>query len=243
MSRLTSRSATIAIAVTSIFSALDVALGAIPGWWISWAAIIKPLDGILLGPIAGPYAATLGGLIGNFIWPQTAVLFVFTWVPGILGAFAAGAMIKSEKYSLWILVVIIYVVLIGAFYFHPVGNTVAFWALYDKVIALALIFPTTKIIKKLKTNGSLNVKRLALALALISFIGTEIDDIAGNVLFMFLELYKLFGFKPEDLPPIYMGGALIMPAQRVLVAILATLVAVPLFKVFEKSEIIRWPLT
>jgi len=243
MSKLTPRSATIVIAIISIFAALDVALGAIPGWWISWAAIIKPLDGIILGPIAGPYAATLGGLIGNFIWPQTAVLSVFTWVPGILGAFAAGAMIKSGKYPLWILVAIIYIVLIGAFYFHPVGNTVALWALYDKVIALALIFPTTKIIKKLKTNESLNVKWLTPALALIAFIGTEIDDITGNVLFMFLELYNLFGIPPEALPPLYISGALIMPAQRVLVAILATLVAVPLFKVFEKSEVANWPLT
>lgn len=243
MSRLTSRSATMVISVISIFAALDVALGAIPGWWISWAAIIKPLHGIMLGPVAGPYAAIIGGLIGNFIWPQTAVLSVFTWIPGILGAFVAGILIKSERYPLWILVVTIYIVLIGAFYFHPVGKTVALWALYDKTIALALIFPTAKLIKKLKTNESLNLKWLTPALALISFIGTEADDIAGNVLFMFLELYNLFGIPVESLPSLYMGGAIIMPAQRVLVAVLATLVAVPLFKVFEKNEMIRWPLT
>lgn len=69
MSKLTSRSATVVISIVSVFAALDVALGAIPGWWVSWAAIIKPLHGIMLGPIAGPYAAIIGGLIGNFIWP------------------------------------------------------------------------------------------------------------------------------------------------------------------------------
>jgi hypothetical protein len=243
MSKLTSRSATVVISIISVFAALDVALGVIPGWWISWAAIIKPLHGIMLGPIAGPYAAIIGGLIGNFIWPQTAVLSVFTWVPGVLGALAAGLLIKSEKYPLWIIVAIMYIMLIGAFYFHPVGNMVALWALYDKVIALALIFPTAKLVKKLRNNGMLNLKWLAPTLGLISFIGTEMDDIVGNIIFMFFGLYNVFGISTEDLPFVYMSGALIMPAQRLLVALLATAVAVPLFKVFEKSKIIKWPLT
>jgi hypothetical protein len=234
---------TIVIALMAIFAALDVALGALPGWWISWAAIIKPLYGIMLGPIAGPYAAILGGIIGNFIWPQTAVLSIFTWVPGILGAFASGAIVKGEKSPLWILTLIIYVALISAFYFHPVGNTVALWALYDKIIALALIFPTVKIIKKSGIGESLNFKWLPIALALTSFIGTEADDVTGNAIFMYLELYNLFGIPPEALPPLYMAGAVIMPVQRVLVAILAMLIAVPLFKIFGKGVLVRWPLT
>lgn len=92
-------------------------------------------------------------------------------------------------------------------------------------------------------SGSLNITWLAPTLALTSFIGTEMDNLAGNVLFMYLELYKFFGIPPEVLPLLYISGALIMPVQRVLVAILAMLIAVPLFKVFEKSEVIRWPLT
>jgi len=243
MSRLTSSSKAIIISIIAIFAALDVALAAIPGWWINWAAIIKPLHGIMLGPIAGSLAAIIGGLIGNFFWPQTAVLSIFTWVPGILGAFAAGIMIKSERHNLWILLAMIYIAFIGAFYLHPVGRAVALLALYDKIITLALIFPTAKFVKKLKSNGSSNVKWLTPTLALISFIGTEADDLVGNVLFVFLELYKFFGIPIEDLPYIYMSGAIIMPGQRVLVAILATLVVVPLFKIFEKDGIIKWPLT
>jgi hypothetical protein len=187
----------------------------------------------------------IGGIIGNFIWPHTAVLAVFTWVPGILGALASGIIVKGEKSHLWTFALAVHATLISAFYLHPVGNTVALWALYDKVIALALIFPTVKIVKKsrISEGESLDVKWLLPALALTSFIGTEADDITGNVIFMYLELYKLFGIPPEALPPLYVAGAVIMPLQRVLVAIIATLVAVPLFKAFEKSALIRWPLT
>jgi MFS family permease len=236
---------TIVAGLMSVFAALDVALSALPGWWISWAAIIKPLYGIMLGPVAGPCAAIIGGIIGNFIWPHTAVLAVFTWVPGILGALASGIIVKGEKSHLWTFALAVHATLISAFYLHPVGNTVALWALYDKVIALALIFPTVKIVKKsrISEGESLDVKWLLPALALTSFIGTEADDITGNVIFMYLELYKLFGIPPEALPPLYVAGAVIMPLQRVLVAIIATLVAVPLFKAFEKSALIRWPLT
>jgi hypothetical protein len=111
------------------------------------------------------------------------------------------------------------------------------------VIALVLVFPAAKLISMMKTEDGLNLKWLAPAVGLVSFIGTEIDDITGNVLFMFLELYKLFGFSAEDLIPLYFGGAFIMPAQRILIALLATVVAVPILKVFEKNKIISWPLT
>jgi hypothetical protein len=100
-----------------------------------------------------------------------------------------------------------------------------------------------KIIKKSGIGESLNFKWLPIALALTSFIGTEADDVTGNAIFMYLELYNLFGIPPEALPPLYMAGAVIMPVQRVLVAILAMLIAVPLFKIFGKGVLVRWPLT
>lgn len=74
-------------------------------------------------------------------------------------------------------------------------------------------------------------------------MGTEADDITGNVLFMFLEIFNAFGIPVEILPSLYIAGAFIMPVQRILVAILAAGIAVPLFKVFEKKPVVRWPLT
>lgn len=217
---------------------MDVVLGAIPGWWISWAAIIKPLHGVVLGPIAGLLAALIGGIVGNFIWPHTAVLAIFTWMPGILGALAAGLMVKRR----WKLVMAIFAVLIVAFYLHPVGKLVALWALYDKVIALVLVLPAAKFVDTM-LKDKLNLKKVTTAIGFVSFIGTEVDDITGNVLFMFLELYKVWGIPVEALIPLYTAGAFIMPAQRVVIALLAMAVATPLLNALERGKIISWPLT
>ncbi|MFQ6116334.1 MAG: hypothetical protein ACE5NG_19930, partial [bacterium] len=141
---------------------MDVVLGAIPGWWISWAAIIKPLHGVVLGPIAGLLAALIGGIVGNFIWPHTAVLAIFTWMPGILGALAAGLMVKRR----WKLVMAIFAVLIVAFYLHPVGKLVALWALYDKVIALVLVLPAAKFVDTM-LKDKLNLKKVTTAIGFV----------------------------------------------------------------------------
>ncbi len=226
------------VALIGVFAATDVALGVIPGWWISWAAIVKPLHGIILGPIAGTFAALIGGLIGNFIWPQTAVLAVFTWMPGIFGALAAGLMVKRQ----WKFVVVLYAASALAFYLHPVGNLVAMWALYDKMIALVLILPAAMLMDKV-LREKLDLEKLTPAIGLISFIGTEADDVIGNVLFMFLGLYNLWGIPVEDLPPLYAAGAFIMPMQRVVIALIAMAVGTSLIRALERGKMISWPPT
>ena len=226
------------VALVAVFAAVDVILGALPAWWISWAAIIKPLHGVFLGPMGGVLAAFIGGIIGNVVWPQTAVLAIFTWIPGLVGALGAGLMVKRS----WKLVAVIFAALIIAFYLHQVGRMLAFWALYDKIVALALIFPAAVLIKKMLKSG-LEWKYLTPTITLISFVGTQIDNMVGNDLFIFLKLYELFGISVDALLPLYVTGAFIMVAQRVVVAIIAGIVGAPLLKAIQKSGSIPWPLT
>ena len=226
------------LTLIAVFAAIDVILAALPAWWISWAAVIKPLHGIFLGPLGGMLAAFIGGIIGNLVWPQTAVLAVFTWIPGLIGALGAGLMIKRS----WKLVFVILGVLLLMFYLHPIGRTLALWALYDKVIALILIYPTAILLKKMLESG-LEWKYLTPTLILVSFIGTQIDNTVGNNLFIFLKLYELFGISADTLLPIYITGAFVMTAQRIVIAVVAGLIGTPLLKIIQKSGTIPWPLT
>lgn len=226
------------VTLVAVFAAIDVILGALPGWWISWAAVIKPLHGIFLGPIGGIFAAFIGGIIGNFIWPQTAILAVFTWIPGLVGALGAGLMVKR----LWKYAALILGALILAFYFHPIGRMLALWALYDKIIALGLVYPAAILLNKMLKSG-LTWKYLTPTLILLSFVGTQIDNTVGNCLFIFLKLYEVFGITVDALLPIYITGAFVMTAQRVVIAIIAGIVGSPLLKFIQKSGVIPWPLT
>ncbi len=227
------------LTLIAVFAAIDVILAALPAWWISWASVIKPLHGIFLGPLGGMLAAFIGGIIGNMIWPHTAVLGFYTWIPGVLGALGAAFMVKRY----WKLVFVILGVLILMFYLDPIGRTLALWALYDKVIALILIYPTAILVKKMLESG-LEWKYLTPTLILISFIGTQIDNIVGNNLFILLRLYELlFGMPVDALLPIYMTGAFVMTAQRIVIAVIAGLIGTPILKFIQKSGTIPWPLT
>ena len=225
------------VAFVAVFAAIDVILSAIPAWWISWAAVIKPLHGIFLGPLGGALAAFIGGIIGNIFWPQTAILVVFTWIPGLVGAFGAGLLVKRQ----WKPVTVILAILIVAFYLHPVGKTLALWALYDKVIALILVYPAAILLKKL-VDSDLEWKHLTPTIILISFVGTQIDNTVGNDLFIFLRLYELFGISADALLPLYVTGAFVMTAQRIAIAIIAGIVGTPLLR-FTRSKGMPWPLT
>jgi len=224
------------VAFVAVFAAIDVILSAIPAWWISWAAVIKPLHGIFLGPLGGALAALIGGIIGNVFWPQTAVLALFTWVPGLVGAFGAGLLVKRQ----WKAVAVILAILIVAFYLDPVGKTLALWALYDKVIALILVYPAAILLKKMVDSG-LEWKYLTPTMILISFVATQIDNTVGNDLFITLRLYELFGISADTLLPLYVTGAFVMTAQRIAIAIIAGIVGAPLLK-FIRSKGMPCPL-
>jgi hypothetical protein len=224
------------VAFVAAFAAIDVILAAVPAWWISWAAVMKPLHGIFLGPLGGALAAFIGGIIGNAIWPQTAVLAIFTWIPGLMGAFGTGLIVKRS----WKAVAVMLAILIVVFYLHPVGRILAIWALYDKVIALILIYPTAILFKKMLDSG-LEWRYLTPTMMLVSFVGTQIDNTVGNDLFIFLRLYELFGISADALLPLYVTGAFVMTAQRIAIAIIAGVVGAPLLK-FIRSKGMSWPL-
>jgi len=226
------------VAMVAVFAAVDVILGALPAWWISWAAVIKPLHGVFLGPLGGVFAAFIGGVIGNIVWPQTAVLALFTWIPGLLGALGAGLMVKR----IWKPVLAILGAFILVFYLHPVGRMLALWALYDKVAAFALVYPAAVLLEKMLKSG-LEWKYLAPTMSLISFVGTQIDNMVGNDLFIFLKLYELFGISVDALLPLYVTGAFVMTAQRVAIAVIAGVVGSPLLKAVQRSRFMPWPLT
>jgi len=124
------------VAFVAVFAAIDVILSQFRGGWISWAAVIKPLHGIFLGPLGGALAALIGGIIGNVFWPQTAVLALFTWVPGLVGAFGAGHSLSVNGRPCRHLCHPHCGILSGSYRkdSRPL-------ALYDKVVALILVYP------------------------------------------------------------------------------------------------------
>ncbi len=107
---------------------------------------------------------------------------------------------------------------------------------------MILIYPTAILLERM-LKSDLTWKYITPTLILVSFIGTQIDNTVGNCLFIFLKLYEVFGISVEALLPIYITGAFVMAAQRVVIALVAGVVGTPLLKFIHKSGVIPWPLT
>jgi len=225
------------VAYTSLFAALDVVLGVLPALpMISWAAFMKPFEGIALGSLGGPIAALIGGIVGMLLFPAAAGLGLYTFSTGVIGAAVAGLLV-DERVKIAAALMVIPLL---AFLANPLGREIAVPALYDQVIALILLYPAYLMVKKAKANQ----KYLPLALFLVAFIGTEADNLTGNALFIDLHLYSvLYGLPASSLYDLYLGGAFIYPMGRVLVGIANAIVGAPALIALKKANLLSWPLT
>jgi len=231
--------ATKLITLVSAFAALDIILTALPliPYGPSAGALVKPSEGILLGPWGGMFAALIGGIVSSVIWPATAVLGLATWIPGVIGAFCAGMLIKGK----WKAVIVLFAAILAAFYLHPFGPGVFLYADWDKIIAFVLIIPVSMLVKR-QMGSRESVKALAPVIGLVSLIATEMDGATGNLIFL-LEAEPFFGLKKEMLTALFIPYTFLDPGTRVLVGVVCALVLTPVLVAAEKANLLKWPLT
>lgn len=227
------------ITLVSVFAALDIVLSAIPliPYGPSAAVFLKPSEGIFLGPWGGMLAAFVGGLVSSLIWPSTAVLGLATWIPGALGALVAGLIMKGR----WRLAISAMAAAIVAFILHPYGLSVFMYADWDKVIALFLIYPASRLVKR---NMGLNmtVKSLMPIIGLVAFTATEMDGATGNVIFLIMA-GPVFGLTREMLPPLFLPYTFVDCGVRIFTAIVCALVLTPILVAARKVHLLQWLLT
>jgi hypothetical protein len=225
--------------LVSALAALDIVLTAVPliPYGPSAGALVKPSEGILLGPWGGMFAAFVGGIVSSVIWPSTAVLGLATWIPGVIGAFGAGTLLKGR----WKPISAVLAVILLAFFVHPFGPAVFLYANWDKVIALGLVYPVFRFAKREMRNRE-SVRALTPVIGLVSFIATELDGATGNLVFL-LEAQPVFGLTKEMLPALFIPYTFLDPATRVLVGVVCALVLAPVLVAAEKANLLKWPLS
>jgi hypothetical protein len=227
------------IALVGSVAALDIILAAIPliPYGPSAAVLLKPSEGILLGAVGGPLAAFIGGAVSSVIWPSTAVLGWATWVPGLVGAFGAGMLMKRR----WKPVAVTMLIVLLGFLLHPFGPPVFLYANWDKTIALLLVYPVYRFTNR-RLNDRQSAKALLPAIGLIALIATEMDGATGNLVFL-LEAGPIFGLTAQMLPSMFIPYTFLDAGVRVLVGIVCAIVLTPVLIAVEKANLLKWPLT
>ena len=228
---------TTAIALVGASQALDIIMEAIPfiPYGPSAGVMMKPIEGIFLGPLAGLVAAFVGGIVSSLIWPSTAVLGLATWIPGVFGPLVSG--LKKR----WKLVVLILAGVLVAFFLHPYGRSIFLYANWDKVIALLLVVPVSRVVNR-TLGKAVTIKSLVPMVGFISFIATETDGASGNLVFLFMA-GPIFGIGPQTLPSLFIPYAFLDAGVRVITGIICALVLSPVLVATRRANLVRWPLT
>ena len=220
------------VSLASVFAALHAMLYFVSfGLWRNWGIYLEPLEGIILGPKIGFFAAFVGSLTARMIKPDAFWMFGVIAEP--LSVLAAGFLSKGE----WKPVLAMYTVMLSAYFLHPFGRALPFWTILDILSALVLTFPAAKLGVNLFKG---NVRRLSIALALVSFVCIATDSLLRVFLLVPCGLHTLFFTSFEGLYTVFVGAAFDSYVEDVIVVVVSFLVGTPLLlstsKLLRKNE-------
>ncbi|MFW9962588.1 MAG: hypothetical protein ACFFCX_03450 [Candidatus Sifarchaeia archaeon] len=128
------------VAFVAVFAALTAVLDIIPafgfssGVWDSWAFLLSPIIGILLGPYLGAVSVGLGSFIGHAIMPRDTIEFLF--MIGLSVGAAVGGFVYQQK---WELVLGIYSVMLLGYFIYPISWELPWWGIWDILVGYGVV--------------------------------------------------------------------------------------------------------
>jgi hypothetical protein len=231
--------------LVAVFAALYYALSlvspyvpavGIPDLRIKLEALMASVFGLILGPYLGALTAFTGASVTWALPPASANPFD---APFLLSPPINALVVGLIFYKKWKWGSVILGVLIAAFLFLPPSQPisenylVAIAVLWDKVIALFLVFPTLWLSRKNPNPGYIPIM-----LFLVTFIGNQADNMWGADIFAVPFVYEgIFGILDVgQVRLLFMLSPFIYPAIRLVQATLATAIAVPLLRALKGTK-------
>jgi hypothetical protein len=209
------------LSLTAIFAALHAVLYFISfGLWRNWGIYLESIEGIILGPKIGFFAALIGSTIGRIANP-TDPFWMFGIIAEPVSVLIAGFLARAK----WKPALAAYAIMLSAYFIHPFGRALPLWTILDVLFALVLIYPAARFSRNLFTT---DVKRLPIALVLISFVAIATDSLLRVFLLVPCGLYGLFFESFNDLYVVFVGAAIDSYIEDLIVVIVSFLVGVPL---------------
>jgi hypothetical protein len=203
-----------------------------PSKSITAAAITAPIIGFLLGPCIGALSATLGGTItffaGNFYPPS--------FVSGIVTACIAGLQCRGKR----VLSTLLYFLFFVFFCFYP--SIGPFWLFplsmwFQTIGLLVLISPLGSLaINNVKTNSN---RKLVLSFFIISLTSTLSGQISGSLTNVLSAQAGILPLPEGGWQALYASLTIVYPIERIVIALGAAFVGIPLFKVLRSANLTR----
>jgi len=213
-------------ALYAVFSSVSLfpVIGAL-GTFITLAVVLAPVIGMLLGPYVGALATSVGGFVGWTVTQSGAFSFV-SFIPGSFSALTAGLLINGERR----VSAILYLILFLPMAFFPLIGPAWLFPLFLWLQLIGLIISASPVStvasKSLRAN---RIDRLTLGVGVIALVSALAGQVAGTLMFELMiypvnpqiEFWRTAQWQPLTF---------IYPLERIIIAVLATLVGVPLIR-------------
>ncbi len=222
------------VAFVAIFAAMTAVLDIIPafgftsGVWDSWAFLLSPIVGILLGPYLGALSVGLGSFLGHTIYYRDPTEFLF--MLGLsMGAAVAGFVYQRR----WKPVFGIYTAMLLGYFIYPVTWGLPLWGIWDILVGyVILLIYSVATTRGIWSNTS---ERYTLLLLLFcTVIALETDILFRVFVLVPGQVYWLLGMTPEILYGIWLIAGIITPIKVVLAAIVVITLGLQLLRILER---------
>jgi len=199
---------------------------------ITFAAITAPIIGLILGPYLGVASTILGGIIGFF----SGFFSPPSFAAGVTTAFFAG-MLSLNKRSLCIFT---YFSLLFFFGFYPFIGPVWLYPpfMWFQTLGLLLLASPlqSKALKTIQPHFNKDSSRLIFSFFIFSLTSTLAGQIAGSLTFEFIS-WPVFMADVNAWAVAWQVLTWIYPVERTLIALGATFIGVPLYKVLTSANL------
>ena len=219
-----------AVLTVTSFIPLSVSIGS--GASFPLSTTIYPLIGIILGPVAGPAAAAIGGILSVIISPHTANSGILTPLAPISTAFIAGMLVQKKR-GYWIIPLFMFFV--GFFCYAGLGYV---RGVSIRNILMLFFVPLLSVVLYLLTIVQhakywlVSKQRMANLIGfIVIFFTANISEIpiTGAV------NYIVMGW-PNDVWPII---ALTMPIERSIMLLAGTIIGMSVITGLRKLPIVK----
>lgn len=221
--------------VTSLISPFIPAVG-IPEITIKLEALLASIFGLVMGPYLGFLTGFLGALVTWVLPPSGGSSF---GLPFLLSPPLNALVVGLIFYKKWKYAFAVFAILVIAFWFSPpVQPLTDFWYVglavtWDKIIAVALIFPVVKLAKFTTLRMQL------LFYFLLAFIGNQADNMWGSLIFTVPVVHEgIFATSLETVRFLFVISPFVYPIVRIIQAVIVMVIAIPLMRALETNGLI-----
>ncbi len=224
------------ITFVAIFAAMIAVLDSIPmipgfygGIWDSWAFILSPLIGILLGPVLGVISVGIGGLTGHLIYFRDPIELIFM-LGAPVGAGVAGLLFQER----WRSVFAIYSVFLLGYFITPVTWSLSLLGIWDVLVGFALVLMAT-VVSTINKAGTDYLSSTNLKLILATVIGLETDILVRIFILIPGQVYWTYYAMPlEILQGLWLVAGIITPIKVMLSALATIAIGQALIRHFQE---------